>query len=139
MDYAFAQNNLDYSLFVYATEHTTIHVLVYIDDLIITGNSVTVIADFKEYLSSCFHMNHLGILRYFLGIEVARNPSGIYFCQRKYALDLISETRLLGVKPVSFPLEHNHKLALADGELLSDPTSYRHLIGKLIYLGTTRP
>lgn len=84
-------------------------------------------------------MKDLGVLRYFLGIEVARDPTGMYLCQRKYALDINSETGLLGVKLVSFPIEQNHKLALADGPLLPDATSYRRLVGKLIYLGTTRP
>lgn len=74
-----------------------------------------------------------------MGIEVARGPAGIYLCQRKYTLDIISETGLLGVKPVSFPLEQNHKLALAEGEPLSNPSPYRRLVGRLIYLSTTRP
>lgn len=60
-------------------------------------------------------------------------------CQRKYALDIITETGLLGVKPATFPLEQHHQLARADGETLQNPTRYRRLIGKLIYLGVTRP
>ncbi|KAL9281130.1 putative reverse transcriptase, RNA-dependent DNA polymerase [Arabidopsis thaliana] len=54
--------------------------------------------DFKSYLSSCFHMSDIGLLKYFLGIEVARNSTGMYLCQRKYALDIISDTGLLGSK-----------------------------------------
>lgn len=100
---------------------------------------MAVISEFKQYLSSCFHMKYLGVLRYFLVIEVARSPSGMYLCQCKYTLDIIIETELLGVKPVSFPLEQNHKLALAKGDTLSNPSQYRRLIGRLIYLGVTRP
>lgn len=74
-----------------------------------------------------------------MGIEVARSPTGIYLCQRKYALDIITETGLLGVKPVSFPLEQNHKLALAKDNPISTPSRYRRLVGRLIYLGVTRP
>lgn len=84
-------------------------------------------------------MKDLGVLKYFLGIEVARSPSGFYLCQRKYAMDIITETCLLGVKPVAFPLDRNHKLALATGELMPDAEKYRRLVGRLIYLGTTRP
>lgn len=85
-------------------------------------------------------MKDLGILCYFLGIEVACSPSGMYLCQRKYALDIIVETGLMGVKHVSFPLEQNHKLLRDDGEpMTTDPFRYRRLVGRLIYLATTRP
>ena len=50
-------------------------------------------------------MKDLGILKYFLGVEVIRNPTGIFLCQRKYALDIISEVSLLGAKPMNIPLE----------------------------------
>lgn len=111
----------------------------YIDDLIIAGNNAGVIAEFKQYLNTTFHMKDLEILRYFLGIEVAHNPSGIYLCQRKYAVDIITETGLLGVKPVSFSLEKNHKLTLVEDNDMKAPSRYCRLIGRLIYLGVIRP
>lgn len=74
-------------------------------------------------------MKDLGILQYFLGIKVVGSPAGMYLCQWKYSLDIISETGLLGVKPVSFPLEQNHKLLLDDGVLMTDPRRYRRLVG----------
>ncbi|KAG7577529.1 Integrase catalytic core [Arabidopsis thaliana x Arabidopsis arenosa] len=138
-EYGFTQDISDYSLFTLERQGTRLHVLVYVDDLIITGSTLAIINEFKQYLSACFYMKDLGVLRYFLGIEVARSPTGIYLCQRKYAIDIISETGLLGVKPVSHPLEQNHKLGLASGNTISDPARYRRLVGRLIYLGTTRP
>jgi len=59
-----------------------------------------------------------------LGIEVARGPQGLFLCQRNYALEILQECGLLGAKPVDFPLEENHKLALADGALLKDAAKY---------------
>ncbi|XP_021719504.1 uncharacterized protein LOC110687200 [Chenopodium quinoa] len=61
----------------------------------------------------------LGPLKYFLGIEVARSCAGIFPCQRKYNLDIISEAGLLGAKPSGFPIEQNHKLGLATVHILS--------------------
>lgn len=84
-------------------------------------------------------MKDLGVLKYFLGIEVARNPIGLFLCQRKYTLDIISEVGLLGAKPADFPIEPNHKLGLASSEKLKDPESYRRLVGRLVYLVVTRP
>ena len=138
-DYGFEQNVSNYSLFMYQKHDTQLQLLVYVDDHVISVNSCGVINQFKEYLSSCFKMKNLGVLRYFIGIEVARSSEGMYLCERKYALDIIVETCLLGVKPISFPLEQNYKLFSVDDEPLSDLSSYRHLVGRLIYLGVTRP
>lgn len=118
---------------------TRLHVLVYVDDLIISGSTVFVINTFKTYLSQCFHTKDLGISNYFLGIELARSPTGIYMCQRKYVLDIPKETGLLAAKPVDFPLERNHKLAIDKSDHLDNAAPYRRLVGKLIYLCNTRP
>lgn len=62
-----------------------------------------------------------------------------FFCQRKYTLDIITETGLLGAKPAMTPVEQQHTLALASGPLLDEPESYRRLVGRLVYLLATRP
>jgi len=66
-------------------------------------------------LNSRFQIKDLCPLKYFLGIEVARGPQGLFLYQRKYALEIIEKCGLLGAKPVEFPMETNHKLALATG------------------------
>ena len=103
--------------------------LMYIDDIVLTGNNHQLCADFKAYLNKCFHIKDLGNLNYFLGIEVARNSQGLFLCQRKYALEIINECGLLGSKPVDFPIEQNHKLALASEAPLSNLIQYRRLVG----------
>jgi len=109
--------------------NTDINVLAYVDDLIVVGNDSAIIQRFKAYLSACFHMNDLGVLEYFLGVEVVRSPDGFFLCQRKYALYIISEVGLLGAKPTHVPLEQNHRLALSASILLVDPKSNYCLIG----------
>nr|KYP76764.1 Copia protein [Cajanus cajan] len=137
--YGFAQSSSDHLLFTLQRERVQLYVLVYVDDLVISGNDNAAIKVFKLYLNACFHMKDLGMLKYFLGIEVARNSTGIFLCQRKYALDIISEVGLLGAKPASFPMDQHHQLPLAKGALLPDPERYHRLVGRLIYLSVTRP
>lgn len=79
--FGFTQSRSDYSFFVSTKNGAILRILVYVDDLIISGNSPSSITDFKDYLSACFHMKDLGSLKYFLGLEVARSPDGFYVCQ----------------------------------------------------------
>nr|AGN12769.1 putative retroelement polyprotein [Leavenworthia alabamica] len=116
-DYGLTQSVADYSLFTFPCGIDRIYVLVYVDNLILSADSLPLLEEFKNYLSSCFHKKNLGVLKYFIGIEVARIPYGFYICQRKYAMDIIIETSLAEVKPVVFPLDQNHKLALASEAL----------------------
>ena len=113
--------------------------LVYVDDLVLTGHDCDTCSTFKAYLCRCFNIKDLGPLKYFLGIEVARNSEALFLSQRKYALEIVEECGLLGAKPIDFPMETNHKLGLATGKFLEDPTQYQRLVGKLIYLTITRP
>ncbi|XP_019096438.1 PREDICTED: uncharacterized protein LOC109130827 [Camelina sativa] len=71
--------------------------------------------------------------------EVSRNSTKFYLSQRKFALDILTETRLLAAKPAPFPLDQDQHLALSTSPILSDPTPYHRLIGRMIYLSTTRP
>ncbi|GAA0148378.1 transmembrane signal receptor [Lithospermum erythrorhizon] len=109
------------------------------DDLIVAGNDSSAMSAFKEYLGHCFHIRDLGVLKYFLGVEVACSSEELFLSQHKYTLDIISEAGLLGSKPAAFPMEQNHTLALARGAEVRDPERYRRLVGRLIYLAFTRP
>lgn len=81
----------------------------------------------------------MGVLKYFLGIEVARSKQGIVLSQRKYALEILEDSGFLRAKPTTFPVEYNSTLTQGEGKLLSDPSQYRRLVGRLIYLTITRP
>jgi len=138
-EYGFVRSYADYSLFTYRKGKIFLALLVYVDDIILAGNDSQACKGFKEYLNSYFRIKDLGPLKYFLGIEVARGPLGLFLCQRKYALEIVDECGLRGSKPVDFPIKENHKLALASGKFVDDPVRYRRLIGRLIYLTIIRP
>ncbi|CAL8993351.1 unnamed protein product [Prunus brigantina] len=93
----------------------------------------------QEYLSKEFEMKDLGTLKYFLGIEVSRSHQGIFLSQRKYVMDLLTETRMMGCKPVNTPMEENHKLGECTDHKPTNKEQYQRLVGRLIYLSHTRP
>ena len=129
----------DHSVFSHTFDRGKILLIVYVDDIIIIGDDKQGFDDLKRYLQNSFRTKDLGKLRYFLGIEVARSKEGISLSQRKYVLDILKETGLLGSKPVETPMNPNVKLYEDQGELLSNAKRYRHLVGKLNYLTITHP
>ena len=114
-------------------------ILIYVDDILLTGNDLQEMEHLKRFLLKRFRIKDLGDLKYFLGIEFSRSKKGIFMSQRKYALDILQDSGLLGARPAEFPMEQNLKLTTTDGELLNDSTKYRRLLGRLIYLTVTRP
>ncbi|CAM8977434.1 unnamed protein product [Rhodiola kirilowii] len=139
LTYGFLQSSHDHSLFTYAHGGDFLILLVYVDDVVITGTSIPLITSVKSFIHSEFQIKDLGQLKYFLGIEVARTKEGIFINQHKYAMDLLSETGLLACKPSVTPMDIKQKLAISTAPALSDPTEYRRLVGKLVYLNVTRP
>jgi hypothetical protein len=130
----------DHSVFVKcSSSNKYIYLVVYVDDIVITGDDNDGIKALKQHLFQNFQTKDLGPLRYFLGIEVAQSKSGIAISQRKYALDILEETGLMDCKPVDTPMDPNVKLLPDQGEPYSDPSRYRRLVGKLNYLTLTRP
>ncbi|RVW67415.1 Retrovirus-related Pol polyprotein from transposon TNT 1-94 [Vitis vinifera] len=134
----FIQSKADYSLFTCRKGKSFTALLIYVDDILITGNDVNAIVALKQFLHSHFRIKDLGDLKYFLGIEVSRSKKGISISQRKYTLEILKDGGFLGAKPVNFPMEQNTKLS-DSGELLKGPSQYRRLVGRLIYLTITRP
>ncbi|KAM2881066.1 hypothetical protein COP2_014191 [Malus domestica] len=133
------QSKADYSLFTKVRGTSITVVLIYVDDVLITGNDLQEMEQLKAFLLKRFRIKDLGDLKYFLGIEFVRSEKGIFMSQRKYALDILQDSGLLSARPDPFPMEQNLVLTSTDGALLNDPTKYRRLIGRLIYLTVTRP
>ncbi|KAI3692000.1 hypothetical protein L6452_31805 [Arctium lappa] len=136
---SFKQSKADHSLFIYETENITVVALIYVDDVIITGNCLNKIQEIKKQMDKEFSVKDLGPLKYFLGIEVAKTSDGLVLSQRKYTLDILKDSGKLGCKPSSFPIEQGLKLDKGENEPSVDASQYRRLIGRLLYLQATRP
>ena len=135
----FVQSKSDYSLFTRTNQGLLICILVYVDDLLITGNDVLGITHLKQALHQTFTIKDLGIARYFLGIELSRSSTGTLLNQRKYVMDILLDAGLTGAKPAKFPLPRGLKLTSDTGLVLENPEPYRRIIGRLLYLTLTRP
>ena len=135
----FTQSKCDHSLFIKSEGSILIGVLVYVDDILITSNNAASIKTLTEFLDQNFKLKDLGPAKYFLGLELARSKKGISFCQHKFALDILEDLSFLASKPIKFPMEQYLKLSKDEGTLLTDPSAYRRLIGRLLYLTLTRP
>lgn len=106
--------------------------LIYADDMIVTGDDGLQIKRMKGFLTSEFELKDLRKLRYFLGIEIVSSKIGLTLNQMKYTLNLLKETEKLGCRTM---------MSIKDGEPLDDKKKgiYQKLVGKLIYLTLTRP
>ena len=120
----FVQSKADYSLLTRKQGNSFIALLIYVDDILITGNDPVSIADIKKFLHNQFHLKDLGHLKYFLGIEISASRKGIFISQRKYALEIIKDAGLLGAAPINTPMERGLKLS-DKSEPLKDPRRYR--------------
>jgi hypothetical protein len=135
----YTQSTADYSLFTLTSAQDFTALLVYVDDIILAGTSIVEFDRIKHILDSKFKIKDLGSLKYFLWLEVAQSREGISISQRKYCLDLLKDSGLLGAKPATIPLDASIKLHNDDGKPHDDVSGYRRLIGKLVYLTNTRP
>ena len=102
-----------------------------------TGNDEREKHEVKQRLATEFEIKELGKVKHFLNIEVAYSTQEIFIYQQKYVTNLLTETRKIGCKLVSTPMDPNHKLGEAKEEPVVDKRMYQRLVGRLIYLAHT--
>ncbi|KAM1164645.1 hypothetical protein ACFX13_024764 [Malus domestica] len=110
--FGYIQSHSNHTLFLKRQNGKLTVLIIYVDDMIVTGDDQKEIQCLQKYLAIEFEMKELGELKYFLRIEVARSKHSIFLPQRKYVLDLLVETSMLDCKPVDTPIEQNHRLGL---------------------------
>jgi len=114
-------------------------VSVYVDDLIFTGDDYDMLAEFKSSMLKEFDMSDLGNMHFFLGIEVVQREDGIFICQRKYALEILTKFGMLESNEVSSPIIPGVKISKDKDGTPVDETYFKQLVGSLMYLTATRP
>jgi hypothetical protein len=127
------------TLFVHICLKDRTLLLLYVDDMLITGDDLDHISHVKKHLSKEFLMSDLGPLSYFLGIEVQQTPKGFYLSQSKYLQDLLDRSRLTDTRTTVTPMDIHLHLHPTDGTPLADPSRYQQNMGSLVYLTITRP
>lgn len=129
----------EHTLYIKNNSQGDIIVCLYVDDMIFIGNNMQLISEFREAMISQFEMTDLGLMSYFLGIEVTQTHNGIFICQRKYASDILKRFGMESSKPILTLVEERLKSIKDDNIPLVNSTDYKRLVGSLRYLAATRP
>ncbi|KAF5445523.1 hypothetical protein F2P56_034569 [Juglans regia] len=138
-DLGFTGSHVDYSLFTLHRDKLHIFILVYVDDIIVTGNDDSTIFSIISQLKFEFVIKDWCGLSYFLGIEAARDDTGLHLCQSKYIADLLDCANMVGARSYKVPCISYSKMSKFDGDLLNDPSEYRHIVEALQYVTITCP
>jgi hypothetical protein len=135
----FKQSKHEAAIYRKGSEGSVLLVGVYVDDLIITGAVEDEVKAFKERMKSTFEMSDLGLLSFYLGIEVQQGKNGITMRQTHYAKKILELGGMSDCNPAATPMEESLKLSKHSTAKEVDPTQYRRLVGSLRYLVHTRP
>jgi hypothetical protein len=135
----FRRSHADTSLFIHNMGSEFIYILIYVDDILVTGPNHSMIAQLIKRLQCDFVLKDLGPLTFFLGIEAIRVPLGLVLSQQRYITNLLKKTNMDKAKPVASPMSTIAQLSLFNGDSFSDMTLYRIVVGSLQYLSLTRP
>nr|KYP52829.1 hypothetical protein KK1_025215 [Cajanus cajan]KYP69810.1 hypothetical protein KK1_009016 [Cajanus cajan] len=138
--FGFVSAKCDNSLFIHFTANSITYMLVYVDDILITGNNVDFVQHIISKLNKLFPLKDLGKLHYFFEIEVkSLNDGKLLLSQSKYASNLLHKLKMQDAKPVKTPLATGCKFQSKGTEATEDPSLYRSVVGALQYLTITRP
>jgi hypothetical protein len=135
---SFMATRSDSSLFILRRGQDTVYLLLYVDDIVLTGSSAHLLQHVIDQLRAEFAVKDMGDLHFFLGIDVKQTADEFYLSQERYAIDILERAGMSNCHPISTPIDCKGKLP-ADGNSIIDAKSYRSLAGALQYLTVTRP
>ena len=137
LDTGFSRCHSDTNVYTKKVGKHLIILVLYVDDLILTGSGPKLITHVKSSLKQNFEMSDLGHLHYFLGLQVLQTKEGIFLSQSKYACDL-RRFHMEDCKPTPSPFQFGVKLYTTFTSPEVDATLYRQLVSSLLYLTHTR-
>jgi Reverse transcriptase (RNA-dependent DNA polymerase) len=129
----------DPSLFIYHNGDTLAYLLVYVDDIVLTGNNPLLLQQFIQFLDHKFTIKDLGRLHFFLGIEVSSYGNGLLLTQSSYINSILQKANMNDAKTVTTPMATGNMLSKYDGESMENPHLFRSIVGALQYVTITRP
>lgn len=134
ISFGFFQFKSYYTLFTRGENSSFVSLLVYVDDIIIVGQSHSDIDALKSFLKMKFKLKDLGPFKYFLRMDIVLSQSRISLCQRQYTLKLLEDIGFLVGNPTTTPMDPTVTLSAVEGKLMEDASLYRRLIGRLYIL-----
>ncbi|XP_020685925.1 uncharacterized protein LOC110102091 [Dendrobium catenatum] len=129
----------DPSLLTYQKEDIRMYMVIYVDDILLTGNSQTVVTKLLVNLHTRFQMKDLGSLNPFLGLQAVFTDYGVLLHQKQYAEKILNRAGMQETKPMAMPMSGKVTITAKSHEEFSNPQVYRQIIGALQYLTLTRP
>lgn len=138
-EFGFVKCPFEHAVYVRRDGNEALIVGVYVDNLLVTGSTVTNIERFKRQMEEQFEMSNLGCLSYYIGIEVDQRSDCIELKQTAYAKKLLERAGMADCNSVKYPMKPKVQLHKDDGEKLVNPMSFKSMIGELRYLVHTRP
>jgi FtsZ-interacting cell division protein YlmF len=138
-DKGFKRGTIDNNLYIKTEGDDLLIVLVYVDDIIFGSNNASLVQWFASAMQSEFEMSMIGELSFFLGLQITQRSEGLFLSQEKYLREMLKRFQMEDSTPMSTPMVTGCKLSKDDDSPDVDQSSYRSMIGSLLYITTSRP
>jgi len=139
LNLGFVKSLSEATLYVKLKDNDVLIMSLHVDDLLVTGSNELLVEEFKQEMMNVFEMTDLGLMTYFLGMEVKQSQNEVFICQKKYAKEILKKFQMEECKATSTPMNQKEKLSKNDGADKIDEGYFRSMIGCLMYLTTTKP
>ena len=139
VEFGFYRGEADRTLFIKHSGYDIMIAQIYVDDIVFGSTFEKMLELFVHEMTTTFEMSMVGDLNYFLGLQIKQCKDGIFFCQSKYAKNLVKRFGLDNAKHMKTPMGSTQKLCKDSVGTNVDPTLYRSMIGSLLYLTSSRP